>query len=132
VAERCAHLGGDIPRLLSVLSDAQDFYFGPLAQVRMDAWSKGLVTLAGDAAHCPSPFSGQGTSLALVGAFVLGRELARSGDRYGEAFARYEERMRPFVLLNQDMVDVERQGPIPDDVFDRAKNGIAIDDLLPS
>jgi 2-polyprenyl-6-methoxyphenol hydroxylase-like FAD-dependent oxidoreductase len=31
VAERCAHLGGDIPRLLTALSDAQDFYFGPLA-----------------------------------------------------------------------------------------------------
>jgi hypothetical protein len=63
---------------------------------------------------------------------VLGRELARSGGHHGKAFARYEERMRPFVLLNQDMVDVERQGPIPDDVFDRAKNGITIDELLPS
>ncbi len=130
VAERCAHLGGDIPRLLTALADAQDFYFGPLAQVRMDGWSKERVCLVGDAAHCPSPFSGQGTSLALVGAFVLGRELARSGDRHGEAFTRYEERLRPFVLLNQDMVDVEREGPIPDDVFDRAKNGIVIDDLF--
>lgn len=32
--------------------------------------------------------------------------------------------------MNQDMVDVERKGPIPDDVFDRAKNGIVLDDLL--
>ena len=130
VAERCAHLGGDIPRLLDVLRGAQEFYFGPLAQVRMDSWSKGRVTLAGDAAHCPSPFSGQGTSLALVGAFVLGRELARSGDNFSEAFLRYEKRMRPFVLLNQDMVSVERQGPIPDDIFERAKNGISLEDLL--
>jgi 2-polyprenyl-6-methoxyphenol hydroxylase-like FAD-dependent oxidoreductase len=129
VRARCAHLGGDIPRLLAALADTSSFYFGPLAQVRMDEWSKGRVTLVGDAAHCPSPFSGQGTSLALVGAFVLGRELARSDD-HAEAFARYEARMRPFVLLNQDMVSVERQGPIPDDVFDRAKNGINLDDLL--
>jgi 2-polyprenyl-6-methoxyphenol hydroxylase-like FAD-dependent oxidoreductase len=98
----------------------------------MDGWSKGRITLAGDAAHCPSPFSGQGTSLALIGAFVLGRELARSGGRHAEAFARYEERMRPFALLNQDMVSVEREGPIPDDVFERAKNGIVLDDLLRS
>jgi 2-polyprenyl-6-methoxyphenol hydroxylase-like FAD-dependent oxidoreductase len=132
VAERCAHLGGDIPRMLTALAEAQDFYFGPLAQVRMSGWSKRCVSLVGDAAHCPSPFSGQGTSLALIGAFVLGCELERSGGKHGEAFARYEERMRPFVLMNQDMVSVERQGPIPDDVFDRAKNGIVIDDLLPS
>jgi hypothetical protein len=30
------------------------------------------------------------------------------------------------------MVSVEREGQIPDDVFDHAKNGIVIDDLLPT
>jgi 2-polyprenyl-6-methoxyphenol hydroxylase-like FAD-dependent oxidoreductase len=130
ILQRCAHLRGDIPRLLAALRDVDDFYFGPLAQVRMAAWSRGRVTLSGDAAHCPSPFSGQGTSLALVGAFVLGRELARNAGDHATAFARYEARMRPFVLLNQDMVSVERQGPIPDDVFDHAKNGIKLDDLF--
>jgi len=123
-------LRGDIPRLLAALQNVDDFYFGPLAQVRMPAWSKGRVTLAGDAAHCPSPFSGQGTSLALAGAFVLGRELARSAGDHAAAFARYEARMRPFVLMNQDMVSVERRGPIPEDVFNRAKNGIVLEDLL--
>jgi 2-polyprenyl-6-methoxyphenol hydroxylase-like FAD-dependent oxidoreductase len=132
VAERCARLGGDVARLLTLLPDSEDFYFGPLAQVRMSRWSKGRISLAGDAGYCPSPFSGQGTSLALVGAFVLGRELAREGGDYSQAFARYEERMRPFVLMNQEMVSVERRGPPPDDVFDHAKNGIVIDDLLPS
>jgi hypothetical protein len=32
---------------------------------------------------------------ALIGAFVLGRELARSGDDYSAASARYKTRMRP-------------------------------------
>jgi 2-polyprenyl-6-methoxyphenol hydroxylase-like FAD-dependent oxidoreductase len=96
----------------------------------MPAWSKGRVCLVGDAAHCPSPFSGQGTSLALVGAFVLGRDLARTPQDHAAAFARYETRMRPFVLANQDMVSVERKAPIPQDVFDRAKNAIALEDLM--
>jgi len=88
------------------------------------------VSLVGDAAYCPSPFSGQGSSLALVGAFVLARELARSPANYADAFARCEARMRPFVLMNQGMVVVDRGGPIPDDVMDAAKNGIEMDDLL--
>ena len=36
---------------------------------------QGRVTLVGDAGYCPSPLSGQGTSLALVGAYVLAGEL---------------------------------------------------------
>jgi 2-polyprenyl-6-methoxyphenol hydroxylase-like FAD-dependent oxidoreductase len=131
IRERCAHLRGDVPRLLAALTDVQDVYFGALAQVRMPSWSQGRVALIGDAAHCPTPFTGQGTSLALIGAFVLGRELARAGGDHAGAFARYEKRMRPFVLMNQDMMSVERRDHIPDDVFARAKNGIVIDDLLP-
>lgn len=130
ISRRCAHLRGDIPRFLAALRDVDDLYFGPLAQVRMARWSGRRICLIGDAAHCPSPFSGQGTSLALIGAFVLGRELARSPDDHSGAFERYEERMRPFVLMNQDMVSVERRAPIPDDVFARAKNGITLEDLF--
>lgn len=130
IAQRCAHLHGDAPKLLAALRDADDLYFGPLAQVRMDRWSRRRICLIGDAAYCPSPFTGQGTSLALVGAFVLGRELARTpGDSAG-AFRRYEDRMRPFVLMNQDMVSVERQTHIPDDIFEKAKNGISLHDLI--
>ena len=129
VAKRCAHLGGDIPRLLAAMLAAEDFYFGDLAQVRLESWSKGRVALAGDAAYCPSPFSGQGTSLALVGAYVLARELTRTPEDYAAAFARCEARMRPYVRKNQDMVSVERRGQIPDDIFDEAKNAISIDDL---
>jgi 2-polyprenyl-6-methoxyphenol hydroxylase-like FAD-dependent oxidoreductase len=88
------------------------------------------IGLGGNAGYCPSPFSGQGTSLALIGAFVLGREMARAGGDHAAAFASYEARLRPFVLMNPDMVDVQRQTPIPDDIFNRAKNGIVIDGQL--
>jgi 2-polyprenyl-6-methoxyphenol hydroxylase-like FAD-dependent oxidoreductase len=129
VTQRCAHLLGDVPRMLEAMQSAPDFYFGVLAQVRMQGWSRGRVALLGDAAFCASPFSGQGTSLALVGAFVLASELAGTPENYASAFERYERRMQPFVLLNQNLVDPERQGPIPDELLDAAKNGIVLADL---
>jgi 2-polyprenyl-6-methoxyphenol hydroxylase-like FAD-dependent oxidoreductase len=66
----------------------------------MPSWSRGRVSLVGDAAFAPSFRSGQGTSLALVGAYVLGGELAPHDDP-ANAFANYERIMRPFVEANQ-------------------------------
>jgi 2-polyprenyl-6-methoxyphenol hydroxylase-like FAD-dependent oxidoreductase len=130
VASKCEALGGDMPRIIEALKDTPQFYYNELAQIRAPHWSKGRVVLAGDAAHCASPFSGQGTSLALVGAFVLARELERHPDQLQEALAAYETRMRPFVLMNQNMVDLTRQGPISDEIMTRSKNGIDLRDLL--
>ncbi len=129
VAERCAQMRGEVPRLLAAMWDAPDFYYGVLAQVRMSPWSCGRVALLGDAGYCPSPFSGQGTSLALVGAYVLARELSRTPADHAAAFVRYEATMRPYVTLNQDLVDLAREGPIPDDQLDAAKNGIVLEEL---
>ncbi|WP_335988837.1 FAD-dependent monooxygenase [Glycomyces sp. MUSA5-2] len=92
--------GWEIPRLLEAAADAEDLYLDPLAQVRMDRWSQGRVVLLGDAAHAASAASGQGTSLALVGAYVLAGELGRDGG-HERAFRAYEERMRPFAAANQ-------------------------------
>jgi 2-polyprenyl-6-methoxyphenol hydroxylase-like FAD-dependent oxidoreductase len=129
VAERCAQMRWEVPRLLAAMRNAPDFYYGALAQVRMSSWWRGRVGLLGDAAYCPSPFSGQGTSLALVGAYVLARELFRTPTDYAAAFARYEVKMRPYVTLNQDLVDLTREGPIPDDQFDTAKSAIVLEEL---
>jgi 2-polyprenyl-6-methoxyphenol hydroxylase-like FAD-dependent oxidoreductase len=57
--------------------------------------------LAGDAGYCASPMSGQGTSLALIGAYVLAGELAAASGDYQTAFHQYEKEMRPFVAINQ-------------------------------
>lgn len=62
----------------------------------MPAWTSGRVALVGDAAYAPSSLSGQGSSLALVGADVLASELARHPD-HQDAFAACELKMRPFV-----------------------------------
>ena len=95
--------GWQIPRLLAAMRDAPGFYFDSVSQVRMDNWSAGRVTLAGDAGYCPSPLSGQGTSLALVGAYVLAAELHNADGDHGAAFAGYQHRMRDFVARNQQI-----------------------------
>jgi 2-polyprenyl-6-methoxyphenol hydroxylase-like FAD-dependent oxidoreductase len=130
LATRCAHLKGEFPRFLDAMKTTDQFYFNELAQVRAPTWAKGRVVLAGDAAHCASPFSGQGTSLALVGAFVLAQELVHHQDQLARAFAAYEHRMRPYVNLNQALVDLSRKGPTPDDQMTEAKNGIDLSDLF--
>lgn len=101
VAARCAHFTWEVPRLIEAMWTASDFYFGAVAQVKQKSWARGRIALVGDAAYCPSPFSGQGTSLALVGAYVLADELGRNLEDCDEAFSRYRERMREFVALNQ-------------------------------
>ncbi|MFE2377566.1 FAD-dependent monooxygenase [Streptomyces sp. NPDC059398] len=84
-------------RLLDEITANEDFYFDDLRQVHMDSWHLGRVALVGDAGYCASPASGLGTTLAMVGAYVLAGELAAAGGQHQLAFARYDRRMRPFV-----------------------------------
>ncbi|MEU9521717.1 FAD-dependent monooxygenase [Streptomyces sp. NPDC048224] len=101
--EQTAGLGWLVPDILAHLDDTPDFYLDQVAQVTMDRWSSGRVGLLGDAAFSSSPMSGQGTGLALVGAYVLAGELAAAGWDPDAGFARYEARMRPFVEANQEI-----------------------------
>jgi 2-polyprenyl-6-methoxyphenol hydroxylase-like FAD-dependent oxidoreductase len=73
-------IGWEVPRLLEMMPTASDWHFDTAAQIDMSRWSQGRVVLVGDAAYCASPMSGQGTSIALIGAYVLAGELvAASG-----------------------------------------------------
>ncbi|MET9439051.1 FAD-dependent monooxygenase [Streptomyces sp. NPDC006551] len=101
LAEAFAGDGWEIPRLLADAADADDFYFDAIGVIEMDRWSQGRVVLLGDAAHCASPASGQGTGLALTGAYVLAGELAAADGDHRAAFEAYERLMRPGVELNQ-------------------------------
>lgn len=56
----------------------------------------------GDAAYAPSFLTGQGSSLALVGAYMLAASLADRDHVAG--FAAYEHDTRRFVTLNQEQV----------------------------
>src|SRR5690606_27148726 len=63
-------------------------------------WTKGRVALVGDAAACPSLLSGQGSALAMVEAYVLAAELARTPS-HALAFAAYERQLMPFLRAKQ-------------------------------
>ncbi|MEU4240345.1 FAD-dependent monooxygenase [Actinoplanes sp. NPDC026619] len=88
-------LGWETDRFLASIDAADDFYFDSMSQIEMPSWSAGRVVLLGDAAHCPSPASGQGTSMALVGAYLLAERLGTPG-----GIEEYERSMRPFVEKN--------------------------------
>ncbi|MFJ7214729.1 FAD-dependent monooxygenase [Amycolatopsis sp. NPDC098790] len=112
VAGQFAGLGWETAALLEAMREAGDFYFDPVCQIVMDRLSAGRVTLLGDAGYCPSPASGQGTSLALAGAYVLAGELATAGD-HTSAFAAYEREMRPYIEKNQALAKTALRGIIP-------------------
>jgi 2-polyprenyl-6-methoxyphenol hydroxylase-like FAD-dependent oxidoreductase len=99
--ERYADAGWQAERILDAL-DPNELEFQPVAQVRAPSWSKGRVVLLGDAAYAPSPLTGQGTSLALIGAYLLAGELGR-GDDPTAALQRYELLMRPRVQSAQKL-----------------------------
>lgn len=101
VEEAFSGEGWLIPQLLRAMLTTPEFYFDRVAQVRMDQWSRDRVVLLGDAGYCPSPMSGMGTSLALVGAYMLAGELATSGGDYQRAFARYQSGLREAVSQAQ-------------------------------
>jgi 2-polyprenyl-6-methoxyphenol hydroxylase-like FAD-dependent oxidoreductase len=142
--ERMAGLGWLTPRILAHLDDTPDFYLDQVAQVVMDRWSSGRVGLLGDAAFSSSPLSGQGTGLALVGAYLLAGELAAAGWDPEAGFAAYEGRMRSFVEANQEIgrlharsLDVSgpEAEPSPEfdadwftDLVERAINGVELPD----
>ncbi|MFD9939625.1 FAD-dependent monooxygenase [Nonomuraea sp. NPDC059023] len=92
-----ADMGWEVPRLLDEADAAQTFYFDSVTQLRLDTWSRGRVTLVGDAGYCPGPAVGGSTSLAVVGAYVLAGELAAHGGDHTRAFPAYEHEMSDYV-----------------------------------
>jgi 2-polyprenyl-6-methoxyphenol hydroxylase-like FAD-dependent oxidoreductase len=64
-------------------------------------WTRGRVSLVGDAASCISLLGGQGSALAMVAAYILAGELHRSDGDYSRAFGRYQELFGPFVAKKQ-------------------------------
>lgn len=127
IVERLAALRWESDRLTKAALEAPDFYCDAMAQIHMDRWSRGRTALLGDAGYCASPLSGQGTSLALVGAYVLADALAGAAGDHEAAFAAYESRMRPFVAANQALATENPGGPASEESMARAKNAIALE-----
>jgi 2-polyprenyl-6-methoxyphenol hydroxylase-like FAD-dependent oxidoreductase len=97
--------GWECPRILEALDTCDEFYFDRVSQIRMDShpglWTRGRVTLVGDAASCVSLLAGQGSALALIASYILAGELRRANGDYTQAFRRYQDLFGPFVLRKQ-------------------------------
>lgn len=111
-----------IPRLLEALDQANDLYLDTVGQIRMPGWSKGRIALVGDAAYAPSFVTGQGSSLALVGAYVLAGELFRHAEDPKAAFAAYDAEYRPFAEANQNLAGNRWQFIPSDAASERQRN----------
>jgi len=100
--------GWQAERLLDAMGQSPDFYFQAIEQVRMSTWWQGRVICIGDAAYAPTPLTGMGTPLAILGAYILAGELSKLGDiqHPKKAFEAYESAFRPYVERTQKIAPV--------------------------
>ncbi|WP_219471699.1 FAD-dependent monooxygenase [Nonomuraea rhizosphaerae] len=116
--ERFAGLGWQVPRIMDELDRTPAFYFDSITQLRLDTWSRGRVTLAGDAGYCPGPAVGGSTSLAVVGAYVLAGELAAAEGDHERAFAAYEAEIGEYVRRGRTFAIGAAKRLVPGTRFD--------------
>lgn len=98
---------------LHELDTAPTFYFDSIIQLEMDTWSRGRVTLVGDAGYCPGPAVGGSTSLSVLGAYVLAGELAQARSDYLRAFAAYEHQMADAVQRSRGFARLAAKTVVP-------------------
>lgn len=106
--------------ILDAMEQADDFYFDELARVELPSLANGRVVLIGDAGTCGSPLTGMGTAMALIAAYLLGRELAgfaASGSvdagELAAAFARFEEDLAPHIARSRKIPGGSLQMMLP-------------------
>ncbi|KAF3035113.1 hypothetical protein E8E12_004949 [Didymella heteroderae] len=121
VRQEFANAGWESKRLLDVMSAAPDFYFHPMQQIKMDKWSQSRVICLGDTAFAPTPLTGMGTSLAILGGYMLAGELAKlQPDQHPKtAFDAYEKAFRPFVEQTQEVPSIFPGAVHPDVAWKR-------------
>ncbi|ONI71083.1 FAD-dependent oxidoreductase [Actinosynnema sp. ALI-1.44] len=103
----------EVNRLLDHAETAPAFYFDSITQLRLESWSRGRVTLVGDAGYCPGPAIGGSTSLTVLGAYVLAGELTAAGDDHERGFAAYEREMIGFVRRSREFALMAARNLIP-------------------
>jgi 2-polyprenyl-6-methoxyphenol hydroxylase-like FAD-dependent oxidoreductase len=130
LADRLAGRGWVFPQILGHMQDTRDFYFDSINQVRMERWSHGRVVLLGDAGYAVSLATGQGTSVAMIAAYVLAGELATHRDEPLAGMQSYERELRDYVARNQELATkLDLPEPPPSD--DGQGGGMIDPDGLP-
>jgi 2-polyprenyl-6-methoxyphenol hydroxylase-like FAD-dependent oxidoreductase len=84
-----AGIGWRVPEFLDVVRVAHDMYFDSVARVDVAKWARGRIALLGDASSCVSLF-GDGSTLAITGAYELAKALKESPADPQGAFSRYQ------------------------------------------
>ena len=107
------HTAPEVDRWLAEIPRTPTFYFDAITQLQMRTWSRGRVTLVGDAGYCPGPAVGGSTSLAVYGAYVLAAEMVRAGDDHAAAFAAYERTLLPRVEGSRKLAAVNAKTVVP-------------------
>lgn len=115
--EAFAGMGDQVDEWLSLVDGASAFYFDSITQLHMDTWSRGRVTLVGDAGYSPGPAVGGSTSLAVLGAYVLAGELAEAGGDHERAFRAYEAELAEPVRRSRAVARGTAKGLIPGSRF---------------
>ncbi|BBX61937.1 oxidoreductase [Mycobacterium saskatchewanense] len=101
VSAFAGHSEWRVPELLDAAVADPELYFDSVSQIHMPTWHRGRVVLVGDAAHCASPLSGRGTSLALTGAWFLAQALREHPGDLAHAWRQYEHDQRPHATRSQ-------------------------------
>lgn len=101
LAQRFGGAGWETDAILAMLPSCSDLYFDSVSQIRMNRWSTGRVALLGDAAFCPSLLTGQGTTFAMIAAYILAGELDRAHGDFARAFKNYDATLRTFIESKQ-------------------------------
>lgn len=112
-SDRFRDAGWQGTRFAEGMSTTDSWFCQNVVQVRTDTWHSGRVVLLGDAAYCPSPLSGMGTTTSLIGAYVLAGELASSDD-LSQAFQKYSQKMRPLINEAQQLNSSWLRWVVPD------------------
>lgn len=111
VFDAYADSGWHVPRLLDALREADEFYFDAVSAVRLPTWTRGRITLLGDAASCVS-LLGDGSSLAIAGAHTLAQALAEHHST-ADALHAYEFRHRKLVAPKRRNIGVAAAWLVP-------------------
>lgn len=102
--EFLAEFDGWDPRLTGLIRASETpGRWALLDRAPLRRWSRGPITLLGDAAHPMFPFFGQGAAQAVEDAAVLARCLAGDRDDPSRALRRYEELRIPRTTRLQEV-----------------------------
>jgi 2-polyprenyl-6-methoxyphenol hydroxylase-like FAD-dependent oxidoreductase len=112
--------GWHVPALLEEMQTTDDLYFDSVSRVHIGSWAQGRVVLVGDAASCVS-LLGDGSTLAMIGAYTLAEALARHSGDYALAYREYEAQHRRLVEPKQRWMTLGASLLVP-----RTSTGIAM------